>query len=337
MLASFRIARRLVPLLVVLLGASCVNSGSPASSSSSREDPAIPEGRGLVTENPDGSRTVRSAYGTATVPAHPQRVVSVIGDIDFETLLALGMKPVGAGTQGGNLDSGFAPHLAGKLEGVQPLAWSDGAPIEAIAALKPDLIFVPNEESARQLEKVAPVVPRGSWIGTQWKEDFLYLAEVVGRSADAKRLLSEYEARAGSLRDRIAPKVAGKTVLSPQVAYDHAQVYVDSDDALSGAVLTELGMTLHEVALRDDEDGISVSFEQLDQLGADYLFWQVRQADDGSIDSKGVELVKGTPLFSRLPAVASGGYFEVPNRPWYFPTILSAQQILDDVEKALLQ
>jgi len=259
MLASFRIARRLVPLLVVLLGASCVNSGSPASSSSSREDPAIPEGRGLVTENPDGSRTVRSAYGTATVPAQPQRVVSVIGDIDFETLLALGMKPVGAGTQGGNLDSGFAPHLAGRLEGVQPLAWSDGAPIEAIAALKPDLIFVPNEETARQLEKVAPVVPRGSWVGTQWKEDFLYLAEVVGRSADAKRLLSDYEARARSLRDRIAPKVEGKTVLSPQVAYDHAQVYVDSDDALSGAVLTELGMTLHEVALRDDEDGISVS------------------------------------------------------------------------------
>jgi hypothetical protein len=37
-----------------------------------------------------------------------------------------------------------------------------------------------------------------------------------------------------------------------------------------------------------------------------------------------------------MQAVAGGGYFEVPNRPWYFPTILGAQQILTDVEKALL-
>jgi iron complex transport system substrate-binding protein len=336
MSAPLRTFRLFALLLVVLLAAACGGDEAPTSSGSSADEPAIPEGRGLVTENPDGSRTVTSAYGTATVPAQPQRIVSVIGDIDFETLLALGMKPVGAGTQGGNLDSGFAPHLSGKTDGVQPLAWADGAPIEAIAALRPDLIFVPNEETARELESVAPVVPRGSWVGTQWKDDFLYVAEVVGRAEDAKQLLSDYETRAGSIRERIASKVEGKTVLSPQVAYDHAQVYVDSDDALSGAVLSELGMKLHEVALRDEEEGIAVSFEQLDQLGADYLFWQVRQADDGSTDSKGVELVKSTPLFSRLPAVAAGVYFEVPNRPWYFPTILGAQQILTDVEKALL-
>lgn len=337
MSASLRTPRLLASLLVVLLATACGGNQAPTSSGSSADAPAIPEGRGLVTENPNGTRTVTSAYGTATVPAEPQRIVSVIGDIDFESLLALGVTPVGAGTQGGNLESGFAPHLAGKTDGVQPLAWADGAPIEAIAALRPDLIFVPNEQTAGQLERVAPVVPRGSWAGTEWKEDFLYVAEVVGRSDDAKKLLSNYEDRARSIRERIASKVEGKTVLSPQVSFDHSQVYVDADDALSGAVLSELGMELHEVALRDEPDGIAVSFEQLDQLGADYLFWQIRQADDGSTDSKGVELVKSTPLFSRLPAVAGGGYFEVPNRPWYFPTILSAQQILTDVEHALLQ
>jgi iron complex transport system substrate-binding protein len=334
--ASPRTPRLIAVLLAALLLAACGGSEAPSSSGETPDEQALPEGRGLVTENPDGTRTVKSAYGTVNVPAEPQRVVSVIGDIDFETMLALGIKPVGAGTQGGSIESGFAPHLAGKIDGVQALAWADGAPIEAIAALKPDLIFVPNEESAKQLEKIAPVVSRGSWKGSEWKEDFLWVAEVLGRSDDAKKLLAGYEARAATMKSALASRVQGRTVLSPQVSYDHAQVYVDAEDTLSGAVLSELGMTLHETAMRDDEEGIAVSFEQLDQLGADYLFWQVRQADDGSVDTKGIDVLKSSPLFSRMPAVAGGGYFEVPNRPWYFPTILGAQQILTDVEKALL-
>jgi iron complex transport system substrate-binding protein len=334
--ASLRTPRLVAVLLAALLLAACGGNESPTSSGTTPDEQALPEGRGIVTENPDGTRTVKSAYGTFDVPAEPERVVSVIGDIDFETMIALGIKPVGAGTQGGTVESGFAPHLTGKIDGVQPLAWADGAPIEAIAVLKPDLIFVPNEESAKQLEEIAPVVSRGSWKGSEWKEDFLWVAEVLGRSDDAKKLLEDYEARAATMKSDLAPKVQGKTVLSPQVAYDHAQVYVDAEDTLSGAVLTELGMKLHETAMRDDEEGIAVSFEQLDQLDADYLFWQVRQADDGSVDNKGLEVLKSSPLYSRMQAVAGGGYFEVPNRPWYFPTILGAQQILTDVEKALL-
>lgn len=336
MSAPLRTPRLIAAILAALLLAACGGSEAPSSSGDTAEEQALPEGRGIVTENPDGTRTVKSAYGTVSVPAEPKRVVSVIGDIDFETMIALGIKPVGAGTQGGTIESGFAPHLAGKTDGVQALAWADGAPIEAIAALKPDLIFVPNEESAKKLEKIAPVVSRGSWIGSEWKEDFLWVAEVLGRSDDAKKLLADYETRAATMKGALAPMVQGKTVLSPQVAYDHAQVYVDADDTLSGAVLTELGLKLHETAMRDDEEGIAVSFEQLDQMDADYLFWQVRQADDGSVDNKGLEVLKSSPLFNRMPAVAGGGYFEVPNRPWYFPTILGAQQILTDVEKALL-
>jgi iron complex transport system substrate-binding protein len=331
-----RLFRPLIVLLALLMTAACGGGEAPDSSGSAGGDQKIPEGRGIVTENSDGTRTVTSAYGAFKVPANPQRVVSVIGDIDFETMLALGIKPVGAGTQGGTIESGFAPHLTGRTDGVQALAWADGAPIEAIAALKPDLIFVPNEESAKQLENIAPVVSRGSWKGLEWKDDFLWVAEVLGRSDDAKKLLTDYETRASAMKNELAPKLQGKTVLSPQVAYDHAQVYVDAEDTLSGAVLTELGMKLHETAMRDDEEGIAVSFEQLDQLDADYLFWQVRQADDGSVDNKGLEVLKSSPLFNRMQAVTGGGFFEVPNRPWYFPTILGAQQILTDVEKALL-
>jgi len=341
---------RLFALLIapLLLLASCgaddtteaaadASAGSEAEGeTTATEESDLPaEGRGIVTENADGTRTVTSTYGTATVPADPQRIVSVIGDVDFEAMLALGVTPVGAGTQGGTAASGFAPHLDGLVHDIEPLAWADGAPAEAIAALRPDLIFVPDQDTADLLDDIAPVVPRGTWVGTEWKEDFLYVGEVLGLADEAAGMIADYEERAGELAERIAPMIEGTTALSPQVAYDHTQVYVDADDSFSGAVLTELGFTLHDLAHEDDSEGIAVSFEQLERLDADWLFWQVRQADDGSPDTEGLDAVRSNPLFERLPAVAAGHFIEVPNRPWYFPTILGANQILDDIEEAI--
>ncbi|HYD10300.1 MAG TPA: iron-siderophore ABC transporter substrate-binding protein [Acidimicrobiales bacterium] len=313
-------------------------TASPSAASAPEPtDELPPEGRGIVTEHEDGTRTVESTYGTATVPADPERIISVIGDVDFEAMLALGVTPVGAGTQGGNIESGFAPHLGARTDGVEPLAWADGAPVEAIARLEPDLIFVPNQDTADLLDDIAPVVPRGTWVGTEWKEDFLYVGEVLGLADEAQEMIDEHESRAADLRDRLAPVIEGMTVLSPQVAFDHTQVYIDADDAFSSAVLTELGFTLDDVAERDDSEGIAVSFERFEEIDADILFWQVRQADDGSTDTEGLDAARANPLFERLPAVSAGRYFEVPNRPWYFPTILGATQILDDVEAALLR
>lgn len=312
-------------------------SASESSTTESSVAPTdIPEGRGLVTENADGTRTVVSEFGTTVVPAEPRRIVSVIGDIDLEAMLALGVTPVGAGTQGGTVESGFAPHLEGRVDGIEPLAWIDGAPVEAIAALEPDLIFTYDADSADVLSEIAPVVPRGSWIGLEWKQDFLYVGEVLGLGDEAQAQLDDFEARAADLKEQLVEVTDGTTVLSPQVAYDHTQIYVDDDESFSAAVLTELGFTLDDVAERDAADGIAVSFEQLVDLDADLLFWQVRQADDGSADVEGLEVLRSNPLFERIPAVAAERYYEVPNRPWYFPTILGATQILDDVEAALL-
>jgi len=262
--------------------------------------------------------------------------VSVVGDVDFEAMLALGVKPVGAGTQGGTVDSGFAPHLGDLVDGIEAIGWTDGVQAEAIALLEPDLIFVPDADTADLLDGVATVVPRGSWAGPDWKLDFLYVGEVLGMRDEAAAMIADYEADAAELSAELAPLIDGKTVLSPQVAWDHSQVYVDADDSFSGAVLTELGFDLAPLAFDDNPDGIGVSWEQLESIDSDYLFWQVRQSDDGSPDTEGLEIIRATPLYSSIPAVAAGQMYEVPNRPWYFPTILGARQILDDVRAHLL-
>ncbi len=312
-------------------------SEGTATTSPPAEDEAAPEGRGIVTDNADGTRTVTSKWGAAIVPAEPRRIVSVLGYIDFESMLALDIRPIAAGTQGGTLGSGFAPHLDGLTDGVEPLAWADGAPAEAIAALQPDLIFAPDAESADLLDEIAPTVPAGAANGLEWKEDFRYIAAVLGRSDDAETLLAEYENDASGLAERLAPAVDSRTVASPQVAYDHTQVYLDNPESFSSAVLTELDLDLAPVVTEATDVPIAISFERLTEIDADILFWQVRQHDeDGSRDSAGFQVAQDSPLWSQVPAVAAGAVFEVDNRPWYFPTILAARRILVDVEDALL-
>ncbi len=342
--------RALIAALAVLatLGlVACGDDDDPTAAASSGSDTstdadagsagAAPEGRGIVTENADGTRTVSSAWGEAIVPAEPQRIVSVLGYIDFETMLALDLRPVAAGTQGGTLGSGFAPHLAGLTDGVEPLAWADGAPAEAIAALDPDLIFAPDAESADLLDEIAPTVPAGAANSLEWKDDLRYIAAVLGRADEGEALLREYEADASALAERLAPVVDGRTVASPQVAYDHTQVYLDDEEAFSSAVLTELGLDLAPVVTEATEQPNAISFERLTEIDADLLFWQVRQRDeDGSRDTAGLQVAQSSPLWSQVPAVAAGAVFEVDNRPWYFPTILAARRVLADVEEALL-
>lgn len=297
----------------------------------------VVEGRGIVTENADGTRTVTSTWGTAVVPAEPQRIVSVLGYIDLETMLALDVRPLAAGTQGGSLVSGFAPHLGDLVDGIEPLAWADGAPSEAIAALDPDLIFVPDADTAKLLDDIAPTVPAGAANGHEWKDDFRYVADVLGRSDDADALLADYESEAAELAEELAPVVDGRTVASPQVAFDHTQVYLDNAESFSSAVLEELGLDLAPVVTAATEVPVAISFERLTEIDADIAFWQVRQRDeDGSRDTAGFQVVRDSPLWHSVAAVAAGSVYEVDNRPWYFPTILAARQMLADVEAALL-
>lgn len=339
--------RRLLALLAlsVVAATACSDDPQPAAAddrSGGTETTVAPadlppEGRGEVTDGEDGTRVVTSTWGTVEVPAAPERIVSVLGYVDLESMLALGVVPVGAGTQGGTLGSGFAPHLDGRLDGVEALPWADGAPVEAIAALQPDLIFAPDADSAELLAEIAPTVPAGTAHAPDWKEDLRYIAAVLGRSAEAEALLDGYEADAADLAERLAPVADGRTVASPQVAFDHAQVYVDGVEAFSSVVLTELGLDLAPVVTEATEVPIEISFERLSDLDADILFWQVRQRDeDGSRDTDGLQVAVGSPLYPQLPAVVGGTVFEVENRPWYFPTILAARQVLADVEEALL-
>lgn len=324
-------------------GSPGTTAGAPADAASSAVVPSglppkpyqVVEGRSEVTENPDGTRTVKSSWGTATVPAKPARIVTILGYVDFETMLALGVKPVGAGTQGGPAASGFAPHLSALTAGIEPLDWSQGAPVEKIAALRPDLIFAPDQDSYKAVKDLAPTVAAGAADSRTWKDDARYVGAVLGRAGQAEGLIAAYETRAADLSTKLQPVMTGKTVASPQVTHDRSQVTVSGANAFASTVMREAGLTLAPV-LKGSDDQLALSFENLADLNADVLFWQVRQDDKGARDVAALDIVTKSPLWSKLPAVRADQVHQVDNRPWYFPTILSAGQMLTDIDKALL-
>lgn len=316
-------------------GSSTVVSTTTAPETTSTIDvEAIPEGRGVVVDNADGTRTVVWNGGSEVVPANPQRIVTVIGDIDLESLLALGLPPVGSGTQDGTVEGGFAPHILEVTGDVVPLPWTDGYAYEQIAALEPDLIF--TWDDFETLGEIAPAVPSGSWIGEEWRDDFMYIAEVVGRGDEAVSVLDDVDTRIADVGAAISDQVEGKTVATGQVAGDHSEVWLNPGYSFAAVILEELGMELLPAMTEETEaEWVALSFENLDQITADILFWQVRQTDDGQPDQEGVDLATGSPLWPTIPAVGDDMVFYVENRPWYFPTILGVQRIIDDVEEAL--
>ena len=329
-------------LLVAMVSGACTGGTTDATSTSAplsidlaQPGAELPEGLGLVAEERDGTRTVTSAWGTVTVPTDPKRIVSVGGDIDFEAMLALGVRPVAAGTPSGRADGSFAPGIAPLAHGVTPLAWADGVPVEEITKLRPDLIFVPDEETADRLADIAPAVPRGSSVGTDWKQNFRYIAAVLGKGEAAADQLAAWEHRAVRVRASIADQMEGLTVASPRLTADPADVRVDSPRAFSSAVLVELGLELAPVVLTADDASQGVPLQGLGLLDADVLFWQVRRDDGGVVNAGTLPSARSNPVWASLPAVQAQAVHEVDERPWTLPTIFGANRILDDVVQAL--
>ena len=156
-------------------------------------------------------------FGTTTVPAEPERVVSV-GLTEQDVLLELGVVPVATtewyGEQPGAVWP-WAEPTAEELGGAEPevLSAADGIDFEAVAALEPDLIVGTNagltEKDYELLSAIAPTVTSvegSTQYFSSWSDQTLQIARALGREADGEALVDE---RHGPVRRRRrgAPRV----------------------------------------------------------------------------------------------------------------------------------
>jgi len=299
-------------------------------------------GDGATMDSPPPSaatRRIKHALGETEVPVEPQRIV-VVGYNEAEDLAALDIRPVGV-----MYDAGARSFLADALNNV-PVVGIDNQPnLEKIATLDPDLILGVDwatEELYDRLSTIAPtvVVDRGDGF-ERWREQFEFIADVVGRTERATELLAAYDQRTAQIRQALAARQLDTTEVSVFGSWNAEYAVFNYVEGFPITVLNAVGLEVvasqREIYRTNPTAFDGMSLELLPQLDADIIFFLDSTIEGQEGDKEFVNAVKTHPLFQQLRAVQNGNVCEVPYGRWNEGSILAAHLILDDVERCLLE
>jgi iron complex transport system substrate-binding protein len=275
---SSRLAAAVLAALSLAAVAACGTSEGEAeagagASADTAAAPAAPAGEPV---------TIEHAFGETEVPTDPQRVVTW-GWASTDAALALGVVPVAMPYQsyGGDAD-GVLPWVrehveAEGLELPEVLPDSQEAPVEAIAAARPDLILAPysgiTDAEYEQLSQVAPTVayPEAAWT-TPWRETVEIVGEALGRTDEAEELLADIDAEVAAAATG-HPEFEGLSVAQVFPSPDAFYVYKPADPRVEFTL--DLGFagadSVEQLAEGDETFYYTLSPERLAELSSDVL------------------------------------------------------------------
>ena len=259
--------------------------------------------------------TIEHKYGSTTIPAEPQRVVSV-GYRDHEHLLALGVTPIGVRDWYGNgYETIFWPWSEAAIGDAQPeiVGTFDTINFEQVAALNPDLIVGVysgmSEDVYKTLSQIAPtLVQSGEYVdfGMPWQEETRMIGSAVGQSAKAETLIAGIEEQFTAAR-AANPEFEGASVAAAQL--DSPGVYwILSPDDHKARFLTALGFEFpDEIAgIVGAQSNAQISQERLDLLDRDVLVWLMGSERGWADAPKMADAVKNDPVYQQLAVVKDG-------------------------------
>jgi len=326
---------RLAALAASALTAALVLAGCAGSTPESTSTAAAGDGEPV---------TIEHAFGETTVPADPQRVVT-LGWGSTDAAIALGTIPVAIPFDGyAGDENGVLPWVADALEKagaetptVLPES-PDEPPYEAIAAADPDVILAVysgvTEEQYETLSQIAPTVvyPDVAW-STPWRDVVTTVGKALGKSDQAQELLDGIDAQ---LADAAAahPEFKGKTIAAVWDTAGTFYVYKKADPRVE--FLLDLGFenapAVDELANGDATFYYTLSYEQLDKLDSDVVLSYSDTQDEA-------DAFLTAPQTSVIPAVAAGHVAQVVGTSYVSavspPTALSLPWGLDSLVDAL--
>ncbi|MFD7162039.1 ABC transporter substrate-binding protein [Streptomyces violascens] len=273
-------------------------------------------------------RTVNHAMGATEIKAQPQRVV-VLDVGEFDNVVSLGIQPVGyAPTEG---DEGIPSYLkkgAGEPKNVGTI---NSLNLEAIAALKPDLILGSQLRAAdkyKELSKIAPTV-FSIRPGFPWKQNYLLNAAALDKSAEAKAKLAAYETKARQLGTDLGANKPTVTMLR----YMPGKVRLYAKASFIGTILDDAGIPRPKNQQAVDL-ATEVGPETIDQADADWIFTGVY----GDPKKSKRDSAESNPLWKNLKAVKAGQAKDVKDETWYLGLgVTAADSVLDDLRGFLVK
>lgn len=263
--------------------------------------------------------TIKHAYGETTITKAPTRVAT-LGWSDQDVALSLGVAPIGAIqiTWGGN-EKKSTPWYDAKLAELgakEPTRYSDvdGAPVEEIAKLTPDLILATNsgltKDEYTKLSKIAPVVPfPGEPWATSWQDSLDLVATALGKEKEAAAVKKATEDSIAAAAAKY-PQTKGKTFIFASLsATDTSKVdyYTAIDNRPK--LMTEFGMVNAPIVAKNTgkEFFASISAEQASTLDSDVFITYTATAGE-------MQKFLKDPLLGQIPAFKTGGYVDANNQ-----------------------
>ena len=317
--------------------AACSSSSTSSTSSSAASSAASSAGAsGAASGSADAASypvEIPNAFGTAVIPAVPERVV-VIGFTEADTVLALGTVPVGIQQFVSTFASGVGPWAEPLLGDEKPTVFTTfDLNFEQIAALQPDLIIGLNRgitaEDYPKLTAIAPTMARPAEFadfGVPGEQQVALIGQALGKEDAAADLLAqEQDQIAAAAADN--PEFEGKTFSAvwprPEGAGWFAWTSIDPRVEL----ITSLGMTLSpEIeALGSTAFYNEISKENTPEINADVVV---------AIDEDEQQAtVLADPLFQSLPAAQGGNVAWVTDPPvigaFAYSSVLSTPYVLE--------
>ncbi len=254
--------------------------------------------------------SVKHERGTLELKTPAKRVVAL--EYSFaDTLLALGVTPVGAalGNQAG--DRGAPPYLRA-LSAKIPVTGSRAQPsLETILSLRPDLILADafvQGELYPQLNKLAPTAAFQSRRGSldDLNAQTLAIGQLVGREAAAKQLLTDQQGlirKAKVFAKKGAPAFVA-AVVTPK------SFTVHTNQSFVGSFLEALGRK-NLLSPKGDQTQYEVSLEGLVALNPQTLVL-FAAPDEAPITQEW----KKNPLWQKLSAVKRGRVYVFDRDDW---------------------
>jgi iron complex transport system substrate-binding protein len=281
------------------------------------------------TVSVESSKTIDHAMGSTTLKGAPERVVVLFNGM-VDIAVTLGVKPVGAVESW--LQKPFYHYVRSNLAGTQNIGSELQPNLEAIVALKPDVIIgskLRHEKIYDQLSKIAPTVMTESVF--DWKGHVKLMGTVLNKEDRAGDFLAAWDARVAEFKQKMGSRAANTKVSIIRFQPDGtARIYVTG---FAGTIFKELGVSRPEAQQIDGKVVLNLSSkEQIPMLDGDYIF-------DITSDYKGDGEVYKTkqdwtsnPLWKNLKGVKNGKYYDVNDVTWNMSGgAVAAKMMLDDL------
>lgn len=312
----------IISLLIVMLVAGCATQ-----TASDKKEASAKETAPAKTEE---VRIVKHAMGETELKGSPKKVV-ILTNEGNEALVTLGVKP--AGTVKAFTGNPWYEHMKADLEGVTIVGDELQPNVEAIAALKPDLIIgnkLRHEKIYEQLKAIAPTVFAETLRG-EWKTNFKLYAEAVNKKAEGDKVVAAFDQRIEDFKKKAGDKLKQKVSVA---RFMPGKTRIYNTETFTGVIFKQIGIARPDTVLNAKNTfADEITKERLPELDSDILFYFTYDTGDGKGNKTEEEWIND-PLWKSLNVVKNGKTFKVNDVIWNTAGgVKAANLLLDELGK----